>query len=280
MMQRFLCLIAFGTLTAGCSMIDSGTRTLVTEPRAYCDFKDSYLSRMRDRRLAEAVWVEVQCRNPSAQFSADYACGFRDGFVDFIDAGGTGEPPPLPPRRYWQSKYATPAGYQAAQDWFQGFRHGAAVAAENGHRRYAVLPSAWCASPVGPAPSYQEDGRTSPGAVSPPSPGDDWPPGSSPAVPDPASAPEMPLSAPDGAAMRAPEPWRLSSVGDAESNAALELSPPLSPWGSFHGDTEPRSMSLPYPAEQPMGMPLAPDVPTRLPPTGLAPTRLPPLNAQ
>jgi hypothetical protein len=73
--------------------------------------------------------------------SAEFELGFKDGFTDYLYAGGTGEPPPVPPRCLWNLDYRTPRGRQAADDWFAGFRCGAAVVRENGYREKMLLPS-------------------------------------------------------------------------------------------------------------------------------------------
>ena len=73
-------------------------------------------------------------------FSVDYQLGFIDGFVDFLEAGGTGNPSPLPPRRYWKAKYQNPVGYQCTQDWFLGFQHGARAAQSSNYRLFVTVP--------------------------------------------------------------------------------------------------------------------------------------------
>lgn len=74
-------------------------------------------------------------------FSADYERGYKDGFTDYLDFGGCGEPPPVPPRRYWKNAYQTPEGHQAIQDWFAGFRNGVSDAEASGWRHFATVPS-------------------------------------------------------------------------------------------------------------------------------------------
>jgi hypothetical protein len=87
----------------------------------------------RERAAAMANADDYTC-DP---LSADEACGFEDGFVDYVIYGGNGTPP-LPPRRYWKSN--RPNGYQAIQDWYNGFRHGAAVAQASGYRECVTIP--------------------------------------------------------------------------------------------------------------------------------------------
>src|SRR5207253_2309767 len=60
---------------------------------------------------------------------------------DYLYAGGSGEPPPLPPRYYWKTRYETAEGHQAIADWFAGYRLGAAMAQESGYREWVTIPS-------------------------------------------------------------------------------------------------------------------------------------------
>jgi hypothetical protein len=79
--------------------------------------------------------------NPEACQSIEYKRGFEDGFSDYLYAGGTGEPPPVPPRRLWNLDYRTPAGQNAVQNWFAGFRRGAGAARDAGYRRIVTVPA-------------------------------------------------------------------------------------------------------------------------------------------
>ena len=46
----------------------------------------------------------------------------------------------LPPERYHRKRYATPEGCKAVEDWYAGFRHGAATAMASGLRSVQVIP--------------------------------------------------------------------------------------------------------------------------------------------
>jgi hypothetical protein len=121
--------------------LDLAWNTVVVEPLLYCEGRDLAVMHSRHCRLAAAAWGEIAAAQPGKSYSRDYVRGFRDGFADYLDAGGTGEPPTLPPRRYWRSGYRTAEGYQAIEDWFAGFRHGARCARDSGLRHFAVIPS-------------------------------------------------------------------------------------------------------------------------------------------
>src|SRR5205807_2557372 len=82
-----------------------------------------------------------------SEHSEDYAQGFKDGYAEYLYRGGDGEPPLLPPKRYRHVRYQTPQGYMAAEDWFAGYRHGAAVAHHTGARRWITGPTGWQPEP-------------------------------------------------------------------------------------------------------------------------------------
>jgi hypothetical protein len=112
----------------------------------------------RNRKLADRAWEQTRKRFPEAKPSSDYACGFKAGYADYLDAGGTGEPPGVPPACYRLECYETPEGQQAIQDWFAGFRHGAAEARASGLRDTIVVPVS--ALPVRPGRPYTPVGAT------------------------------------------------------------------------------------------------------------------------
>jgi hypothetical protein len=163
-------IVGLCALSQGCGPITLATRTLIIEPVHYCTTLDNIKERHRDYKLAEAAWAEIEKPNhshghaaecnhsfgygsadyvnpaemdeaPARPYSPDYAMGFKDGFADYLYAGGTGEPPPLPPRYYWKMRYETPDGHQAMEDWFAGFRHGAGVARASGYREWVTIAS-------------------------------------------------------------------------------------------------------------------------------------------
>jgi hypothetical protein len=83
--------------------------------------------------------MEIISECPELLGSPDYALGFRDGFVDYVYAGGNGEPPPVPPRQYWNVMLRSPEGKQLADAWFAGYRHGAQIARDGGYRDLGTI---------------------------------------------------------------------------------------------------------------------------------------------
>lgn len=123
-------------MLAGCRVRDSFMQTMILEPGQFAEYLEEKSDCMRYCRMAEEVYNDGP-RNGSV----DYAQGFKDGFVDFVMAGGTVTPPLLPPRRYWRYDYQTPEGQRAAHDWFAGFEAGAVSARDGGYRDLVTIPS-------------------------------------------------------------------------------------------------------------------------------------------
>jgi hypothetical protein len=142
-MRKKWALLSLGLclLSSGCGPITLAARTLVLEPIHDWAVADAVLEHHRDYHLAEESWDAIAQADPEHTYSPDFIHGFKDGFADYVYAGGSGEPP-LPPRYYWKVRYETPQGHQAIADWFAGFRLGAELARESGYREWVVIPSA------------------------------------------------------------------------------------------------------------------------------------------
>jgi hypothetical protein len=137
--RRLLCLLALCAAPSGCSFLPYAIHNLVEAP---CDVIDRGCLRRRFHQQAREAWKELTRSDPSHAYSRSYACGFEEGFVEFLDGDGTGEPPAAPPWGYRTPRYLTPEGRQEVDDWFAGFRHGAAVARASGLRETVVVPLA------------------------------------------------------------------------------------------------------------------------------------------
>jgi len=143
-----LCLVC-----QGCSPLGHAARTTIFEPTEFPRRLDDLVDGIRNRKLAEAAWDQFQAENADDDYSCDFALGFKAGYADFLYAGGTGAPPPVPPRYYWRPEFESPQGHIAIRDWFEGFRRGAAIAKQTGYRELVTLPSSVALpSPVPPAP--------------------------------------------------------------------------------------------------------------------------------
>jgi hypothetical protein len=131
---RYIALVAWCMSTMGCTICQLARRTIWQEPAAYSWKHDRRRSSETYLQWANAELAEQASRCPDLFGDPDYVMGFRDGFIDFVWAGGTGEPPPVPPRQFWNVMLRSPDGKVRAELWFDGYRHGSAVARDGGYR--------------------------------------------------------------------------------------------------------------------------------------------------
>lgn len=128
----------------GCSTCQQARRTTLDEPAEYSVKRDQERSLQQYDLWAAQAWDAYAGGCPPGQANDAFGSGFRDGFVDFVYAGGNGEPPPIPPRSFWNLGSRTPEGQGAADDWFAGYRAGARAARDGGYRQFAIVQSSAC----------------------------------------------------------------------------------------------------------------------------------------
>ena len=133
------------SMLSGCTPYQLARRTLSHELAQYPRVTDGRLAGRVYRSWARQAWSEC---GADGAYSPDYRQGFEDGFVDLVFAGGDGEPPAIPPKRFWNIRYRSPEGDQALQDWMAGFRHGSSVARDGGYRQRTVVPSTAAVMPA------------------------------------------------------------------------------------------------------------------------------------
>ncbi len=126
---------------AGCSPYQLARRTLYGELAEYPRVTDGRIACQQYQRWAKQEWERLLAENPDETYSSDYGSGFIQGFVDQVFAGGSVEPPAVPPHRYWRIGYRSERGRRAIESWYNGFEHGARIAKDNGYRDRAVIPS-------------------------------------------------------------------------------------------------------------------------------------------
>jgi hypothetical protein len=153
-----LCAFESGCCGCGC-YFQYAVRNLIDAP---IECLDECAARHRNRQWAKAAWNRIAHSDPAQSFSEDYEDGFLAGFADFLDNGGDrGLVPVAPPHRYRRVSELSPAQYQAAEDWFAGFRHGVAVAQGSGLRLWNVVPTSGEGLPAyspRPRPVHPVDG--------------------------------------------------------------------------------------------------------------------------
>jgi hypothetical protein len=147
------CLLIWLSLS-GCTVCENAKRTILREPREFSWRTDRKESLKVYRAWADRAWCQQRSADPEQRESSAYQAGFKDGFVDYVFAGGAGEPPPVPPRRFWNVDERNRHGHAEATDWFAGYRHGAQLARAKGYREWATVPASIF------LPSPDEEGRT------------------------------------------------------------------------------------------------------------------------
>jgi hypothetical protein len=150
---------------SGCSWLPYLGRNLAGTPLevvAHCRFKVEMCGHAND------AWRGVVAHDPEQHFSTAYADGFHRGFIDYVERGGNGEPPAMPPMCYRYPVLRSPEQQQAIDDWFAGFRHGSTIAREQGWRNGVIVP-------IGRPPDYvpvefKQEIVPTPGALPAPTP--------------------------------------------------------------------------------------------------------------
>jgi hypothetical protein len=137
-------------VVTGCGVIEYGTKNLIESPLS--QFGD-LTEECRNSKHAEKAWKEITNSNPERIFSVHFERGFKDGFTDYLFAGGSGNPPVAPPWRYQKVAYQSPQGVEAVEDWFAGFREGTAAAQASGLREVVLVPVSPSLTVHGPVPS-------------------------------------------------------------------------------------------------------------------------------
>jgi hypothetical protein len=150
-----LALLGLSIPCSGCALVEDSCRNLC---QAVCRPFETHMEVSRNRLWAENAWGHACSSNGQMGFSEDYAQGFKDGYAEYLYRGGDCEPPLLPPKHYRRVQYQTPEGYQAVENWFAGYRHGAMTARDTGARRWITGPTG-LVTPQVPHGTVQLPGR-------------------------------------------------------------------------------------------------------------------------
>lgn len=164
--KQLLLLIIGMLLLSGCSvtqethrLFELAKRTTHVEPHFYEYIKNERIAQREARLLAEQAWGEFAVTAPNA--SRDFENGFTEGFADYLYRGGTGDPPVIPPRGYWHLRFLNHFGKSTINEWYEGFRQGAANCKARGLREMWMVPTSLILEPDPPSnpsvPQVQED---------------------------------------------------------------------------------------------------------------------------
>jgi hypothetical protein len=150
--QRILLILLL--CPGGCSFAEYAVHNIIAFP---VDASDNYHRTLKLHRLAQAAAERIQ-HEEGRVFCTAYRQGFEYGFVDYIENGGTGEPPATPPVHLQRSSLRFPEKQEDIPIWYTGYRHGARVGQETGLREKFLVPIAAPPLPIIP-PLYQEKNR-------------------------------------------------------------------------------------------------------------------------
>ncbi len=195
------------------------------------------------RKHAEEAYAN-SCQGSVRRPCDSFRDGFVEGFIDYVEAGGTGEPPYLPPLRYRLTHYRTENGIAVIENWYAGFRQGALAARGSGLRElnYVPLPGPaipadqlqmQSASPISESPAEQRSPWDQPGMLPRPT---AVPPMPVPVMPAPPAIPLPGIQEPPGEAEGASKPApKLSRIVPAKSDDPI-MSPNASVFRAALGD--------------------------------------------
>jgi hypothetical protein len=134
--------------SSGCSFFGQAVRDLSCD--ALLPMQETpaeyHYKRPADTVLADTASTLASNDKPGGP---DYARGFQDGFAACRCAGGIESLPRIAPWPYWAFKFQSPEGQQAIDQWFAGYRDGAASACESRQRQWLSAQAA----PVAQRPS-------------------------------------------------------------------------------------------------------------------------------
>ena len=147
-------LIGFFLINSGCTLAVSVPCNLSDE---ICECSNDLRTRISNRRMASSAWKSYQEIDGRLKCSADFALGFKEGYVSCLEANGNSVPPSFPPRHYGREFYRAHWDPRAIDDWYAGFSSGVAMAQMNNNHEpilgsSQVLENAPQLPLTGPAP--------------------------------------------------------------------------------------------------------------------------------
>lgn len=126
-----------------------GCVTVYTRMR---DVRDELAIQAHNKYLANMAWKACHHVYDDLPCKEDFESGFKKGYLDRA-SGLNGCPPALPPRRYWKAKNMGMNGADRTNTWFDGYRHGVAVAEQDGVADLSRITTSVPWNP--PPPTYE-----------------------------------------------------------------------------------------------------------------------------
>jgi hypothetical protein len=133
---------------AGCNIAHNAARNFINEPHVVWT---QHALKHELKSSAKAAWETARFDCPEHADSDAFRDGFIDGYVDYLDRGGNGSLPAVPPAKYTRHKeYFTENGQCLVKEYFLGFKHGQEVAIATGRRPLLTVPVLLPLEPTGP----------------------------------------------------------------------------------------------------------------------------------
>jgi hypothetical protein len=137
--RGILLVLAVWVAAAGCSNSDFLAISFQNLTLLPIQAGDEVRMKCRNRQRAEEAWQLISM-GAKKEYSPDYAAGFKAGYADYLNIGGNGDPPAVPPFCYRTVHYQTPEGIEAINQWYEGWKHGALMAKASGLRELEIVP--------------------------------------------------------------------------------------------------------------------------------------------
>jgi len=96
-----------------------------------CASIDDYHYSWANHRRAELAWERSSTQHIRGNVSIHYGAGWKQGYFD-VCMGKSGEPPVVPPNKYWSPRFQGENGQVAIEDWYTGYQDGATGAQSSG----------------------------------------------------------------------------------------------------------------------------------------------------
>ena len=145
---------------AGCNIAHNAARNIVNEPHVVWT---QHAIKHELRSSAQAAFELARGECPEHADSAEFRDGFIDGYIDYLDRGGNGSLPAVPPAKYTRHKwYYTEEGQCRLKEYFLGFKLGLDTAIASGRRQELTVPVLLPQEPPVPTPFNVVPGESTP----------------------------------------------------------------------------------------------------------------------
>jgi hypothetical protein len=147
----------------GCSSVPWGACRECQPPKvptvSYKGFCDNWVTKSTAKRCANKDLSRCD-ETPSKDFRE----GFEQAYID-LAMGRPAIPPPVPPAKYWNAYYRSPAGCWEVEQWYAGYEAGLDWGPERGMTDAVRVGTAWqpCQGGDYGTDLYHSDGAAGPG---------------------------------------------------------------------------------------------------------------------